>query len=55
MIIEKVFLDNKELSEKEAQELYEKYVLDYMTRECFYGGIGIKTPEGMLQAEVNLY
>ena len=55
MKIEKVFLNGIELSHEKAQELYDKYVLDYMTRECFYGGIVIKTPEGDLQAQVSLY
>ena len=54
MKIEKVFLAGVELSKEKTQELYEKYVLDYMTRECFFGGIGIQTPEGLLQAEVSL-
>ncbi len=54
MKIEKVFLNGVELTKEKAQELYDKYVLDGMTKECFYGGIAIKTPEGVLQAEVSL-
>lgn len=54
MKIEKVFLDGQELTKERANELYQKYVLDYMTREAFYGGIEIVTPEGILKAEVSL-
>lgn len=54
MNIDKVFFDGVELTQDRANELYHKYVLDYMTRECFYGGIAIQTPEGVLQAEVSL-
>ena len=55
MKIKKVFLNDNELSQDEAQKYYEKYVLDYMTRECFFGGANIQTPEGILRAEVSLF
>jgi hypothetical protein len=43
-----------EQSKQKAQELYEKYVTNQMVNECFWGGIGIQTPEGLLIAEVEL-
>lgn len=52
MKIEKVLLNGIELTKEKAQNLYNKYVKDYMTRECFFGGILIHTPEGKLQAIV---
>ncbi len=54
MKINKVFLNDIELSEEKAREKYDKYVLDYMTMECFFGGVDIKTEEGILRAEVSL-
>jgi hypothetical protein len=53
MKIDKVFLNGEVLSEDRANELYKKYVLDYMTYEGFWGGVAIITPEGTLQAEVS--
>lgn len=54
MKIEKVLFNGVEVSKEEGQKLYNKYVLDCMTRECFWGGIEIITPEGKLQAIVSL-
>lgn len=48
MEIIKVTLDGKEIPKEQAQ----KYILDYMTLEAFFGGIGIVTPDGLLIAEV---
>lgn len=52
MKIKTVFWNGVEVSKEKAQELYNKYVKDYMTRECFFGGIEIKTVDGVLRAEV---
>lgn len=54
MKVQKVFLNNVELSEEKAQEKYEQYVTTHIANECFFGGIAIETPEGILQAEVAL-
>jgi len=55
MKVEKVFWNGEEVvSRTEAQRLYEKYVKDMMTNECFFGGIEIHTEDGILQAEVTL-
>lgn len=54
MKIQKVFLNDIELSKEEAQAKYEKYVTTHMADECFFGGIDIQTPEGILRAEVTL-
>lgn len=53
-IIKKVFLNDKEVSEVDAKILFAKYVNSYMVMECFFGGVAIQTPEGILQAEVDL-
>lgn len=54
MQIDKVFFKGVEVSKEKAQELYNTYVKDYMTKECFFGGMAINTPDGVLQAEVSL-
>ena len=51
-MIKKIYLDEVEKTEEEGKELLIKYVQDYMTLEGFLAGIPVKTPEGMLRAEV---
>lgn len=50
--IEKVLLNEKEIPIEKVHELYNKYIIDYMTRECFLGGITVVIPEGNLRAIV---
>lgn len=52
--IKRVLLDEKEVSEVDAKVLFAKYINNHMVMECFFGGMAIKTPEGILQAEVDL-
>lgn len=52
--IKRVLLNDKEVSEVDAKVLFAKYVNNHMVMECFFGGVAINTPEGILQAEVDL-
>lgn len=54
MKIIKVTLNGVEISESQAKDLLNKYVKTYIAMECFMGGIPIETPDGMLEAEVEL-
>jgi len=54
MKINYVKLGDRQLTEEEAKSYVSKYVQDYMSMECLFGGVGIQTPEGLLIADVSL-
>lgn len=47
-------LGNIKLNQEDASFYVKKYVQDYMSMECLFGGVGIQTPEGLLIADVSL-
>ena len=46
-------LGNIKLTDEQAHDCVCKYVKDYMSMECLFGGVGIQTPEGLLIADVS--
>lgn len=54
MEIKRFLLDGVEITREKAKELGMKYLNDKMTLEAFKGGIPVKIPEGMFQAEVSV-